>query len=679
MKRIITLLVWILIILTPWNRTLGQGGNLLDGQFEWVKGYYGERVGNQISNMIKGTVSDSEGNLYILGQIQRRSQWEGEDLQPNGMQNAYSILIAKIAPDGEMLWKKVISSNNNTYARAYDIRKVGDTAFACLVDMSFPTEDHYTYYLDTLLTRRGTYPVNGFTLMDPTITALITFDFKGNVEEQHFFWMTYTDTVGNDIVKWHDNYSDPWYYNNYFFNPSFDIDPDGNIYISRELQDDYGSLFSVTDGQIKGVKFWADHRLVGSYQIDKPPYVWHQQLIKFAPHFDTVLAWRYIIQHSDSISYTTSASNVVTDVNQNVYFRCLHNTYLYEPLTMVIDSVRGLEFTVSEKSTGVSYLVQYDSNLNANWLITLGDSVINPSGVCSNNFFGDLAFDNDSNLLFISANTARSTYLDTMVSNFYSYPTYMGETLHLKNSAFFMAFRLNGANPPTLHSYGSFPSPFQSTTVPEGSKGNFVVRNNRVFMQCGFWGTALFPSQTIRYDSKYTFGHCLAIFDYKGNFIDGIDYDCQGFETDMGSIELVDSTLYLCGVTSSDATFGDIPFVRWGENVYVAKYVDTSLMTPHITIHIPDIDADAHLGVYPNPFQQRVTIQVDASELQTTNDIASAWLTDMMGHREKVQLIDMGGNQYTLNLTNRSQGIYLLTLVTSGGTKHTVRLVKQGQ
>ncbi len=55
----------------------------------------------------------------------------------------------------------------------------------------------------------------------------------------------------------------------------------------------------------------------------------------------------------------------------------------------------------------------------------------------------------------------------------------------------------------------------------------------------------------------------------------------------------------------------------------------------------------------------------------------TAWLTDLTGRREEVRLTPDAPGQYTLDLTSRPQATYLLTLTTSDGRQHTVRLLKQ--
>ena len=102
-------------------------------RFEWAKGY---TVSNEYLTIVGG-VTDSLGNLYILGNCDATSVWERtEDIIPSihkSTKNLYNdILIAKISPEGEMVWKKVIFGKTSYFP--YGIKKLGDTAFACLTN-----------------------------------------------------------------------------------------------------------------------------------------------------------------------------------------------------------------------------------------------------------------------------------------------------------------------------------------------------------------------------------------------------------------------------------------------------------------------------------------------------------------------------------------------------------------
>ena len=120
---------------------------------------------------------------------------------------------------------------------------------------------------------------------------------------------------------------------------------------------------------------------------------------------------------------------------------------------------------------------------------------------------------------------------------------------------------------------------------------------------------------------------------------------------------------------------------------YISKYVDTSFMTPYVhtgpqdtgDVRIKVVEDGNAFVAYPNPFRQKVTIEIENSKLKIENGVAKAWLTDMQGRREEVRLTPAGNGKYTLDLTSRPQATYLLTLTTATGKTHTLRLLKQSE
>ena len=171
----------------------------------------------------------------------------------------------------------------------------------------------------------------------------------------------------------------------------------------------------------------------------------------------------------------------------------------------------------------------------------------------------------------------------------------------------------------------------------------------------------------------------LAILDYKGKVIDEIYYKTfSSTQNKTGPISLQDSILYLANNLVSDATFGDIHVPAQGYNACIAKYVDTAFMTPYVytgdTGNVRIVVAEGGTWTsYPNPFRQRVNIEVENGGLK----VERAWLTDIQGRREEVRLQAAGPGRYVLDLTGRPQATYLLTLVTADGQERTIRLLKQ--
>ncbi len=96
---------------------------------------------------------------------------------------------------------------------------------------------------------------------------------------------------------------------------------------------------------------------------------------------------------------------------------------------------------------------------------------------------------------------------------------------------------------------------------------------------------------------------------------------------------------------------------------------DTSLMA--IFQQAVSIDV-AHLvdcKVYPNPTDGKVIVV-------TSDHLVAAYLTDMLGRREDLKFTAAGNGDYFLDVTSCSPAVYLLTIITADGGRHTVRLLK---
>lgn len=140
-------------------------------------------------------------------------------------------------------------------------------------------------------------------------------------------------------------------------------------------------------------------------------------------------------------------------------------------------------------------------------------------------------------------------------------------------------------------------------------------------------------------------------------------------------------------------TFGDIHLHVNNSHAYLARYTDTAFMTPYVykdttgngggnggnggdtnDVRIVMAEDGNVFVAYPNPFRQRVNIEYSGQQ-----PITAAYLTDIMGRTEQVELSATAPGRYTLDLTARPQAAYLLTLVTQDGHRHTVRLLKQSE
>ena len=637
--------------------------------FDWAEGYSSTGEGG----FIKGSVTDSAGNLYILGAFSGQASWGDTTLMPVSHDlGSIGTVIAKISPDGEMLWRNVFHTGNYANNIPYDIKPLGDTAFACLVNVELSTPyNSYCYYLDTMLHGWSDYPIanEDQSPLGALFTAYIVFDFSGNLLEQHFLQVTYIDTTGSDIFKY------------YLLNPSFDLDAEGNIYISRQAEDHIDDETSVEAGMLMGVRLWVDHRCVGTvYENTGYHPRWSPQLLKFTPHFDTLLAARYLFDRNDNYACEINSTYTKVDRNSKVYcLSTINNGGLVRaPIdTIVVDSIQGLEFSYTAAVSEKGVMVRFDSDLTPDWLVTLDDSIVNPSINNSRSFFHDVAFDYDSNLIFLSLTSLRGGTFDTL-NNFYSIPMVDGTPLPLRNSGAVLVFEKTGSRP-VLRSCAIVPSVAQSDCVGN-SIGNLACKGNRIFLQSHYYGDLRIPGNEFLGNSIYQVGLGVTVFDYQGHVVGGMPYRTSSQSSRPGPIALRDSILYLGMLLYSDnATFGDITLYGDANFSAVARYVDTAFMTTYVYVEPPIDTGNVSILVpeegngivaYPNPFHQRVNIKCNET-------ITAAYITDMMGRREQVRLTAEGDGRYSLDLTARPQAIYLLTVITANNKQHTVRLLNK--
>ena len=626
--------------------------------FDWAKGFNG---------LVVGSVADADGNLYILSRFGINSTWDGERILPMApygyKPDNINTLIAKISPSGEMLWKKVIHANNGSDVIPYDIKPMGDTAFACLVNVPLPTVGNYCYFLDTLLPTWSDYPIplTAETTTCATFTAYLVFDFAGQVLEQHFIQVSYIDTTGNDFVF---TYSQPNMPDKLFSypltNPSFDIDANGDIYICRQAEDHYGDMISVEEGSAIGLRFWVDRQCVGTVYVNDGHHPrWVPQLLKFSPHLASLLDSRYVFesnngtQYDGALTYLKLNSDGQPFVVGNLYMAGGHCD------TLTIDSVQNMVLLHSNVNPIWGYMVSFNDNLTPRYYVSLKDSIVsNIPLTMSRTLFHDIAFDSDSNRVFVSG--FAQNYNDTFK---YAY----GNTLLPldRGNAFVLSLDMNTGDYRSCAVVSSLTS---SNLGNLESRGNLLCRGNRILMQCQYYGGVQFPNRTI-HAPGYNPGWCLMMFDYSGRLIDGIDYNSFSSQNRTGPLVMADSVLYLMNQLRTDATFGDIFVPEQGEFACIARYVDTAFMTPYVytgDVRITEFSLlDSQFSIYPNPTTTDLTIN------HNLGSVIEMSVYSIAGTREAVSF-----DGTTIVTSHLKPGIYVLEIVTKNNKYHQ-KFIKQ--
>ena len=657
MKRILLFAVLMMAVALPY--AAGQGAASSTGHFEWAKGY-----NSNMDGYIKGTVTDSLGNLYILGQVHWASVWD-DTLSvgpPLSTQNTM-VLVAKISPEGEMVWKKMFGNDvSSTFAD--DIKPLGDTGFAVMFDDNLIIPGYGMRYWGDSMCNDVNHPLispcdtPGLRFGDSSPTIFMAFDFDGNVIEQHALEITFLDSDGNDFE--HRAYSNPdslpILYTTTMSFLTFDVDNNGNIYVCYRPGTFPDSAHYANYYKLAATRYWVDHRLVGESTLgnnnteESLPY---PQLVKFSSHFDTLLASRYIVQQSNVSNFLGAYSNLKFDKSTDYLYSI---SYILSILGddcnyFLIDSITNLYVYTHGSTWSKGFVTIFDSFLNPVHLIELKDSIIDSNGFYGNTFFKDIAFDYDSNIVAISCIPG--------INN--GYFLYNGQQLSLTDKEFVILLNKDDY---TLHSIMTVPSTGHAGLPKKDSFNTLILKNNRVFLQAMYNNRITLPSGQYSVNGTQNYGLSLVVWDYQGNLIDGQEYHTYSINHSRGPIALVDSTLYLVNHLASNATFGNIQYYVMSYAACVAKYVDPAFMDVYQPVGIAEVDAVNHT-IYPNPVENLLHVRLDG------DNILQATAISVLGTKER---LEAAGN--TVDVSRLQPGIYIMELTTVRGTNH-FKFIKQ--
>ena len=685
------------------------------GHFEWVRTYTGIEIRPGYGhNEIVGSAVDSLGNLYIAGHFTYEGILDAnantylfpDTLFPNFHQY---VVIAKFSPSGEMLWHKLIIDqppSQGRYCWVRDMKMVGDSSIMVAVDFTTPYQDiprTAVYYLDTLIQDQN-YFHSTDSIWPKNNNAFITFDFDGNVTEQHFVSIGMLDAFGNPM-----GYPGFTYiYGQAAFAPKFAVDHKGNIYVLHGMSSDQQSGHSVFNGNVSGQVIYVDGVRHQTNPVGPTP-VWSEyQIMKFSPHFDSLLGCTYIIDTSTSTDYfglieSIKYTSFNMDGQDNLYITTnFKQTYAARDTSFSVPIFNSDTLSINFPGSNVPGsshgdatkcgILKFNASLQPLRFEQLS-STPNEEERMSPIFDIRWSYtDESTNSLFLLVRTQLQYCFDSPAPPTKKiYVLYRNDSCEMQNNLFWLRLDMDSWD---LLSYGRV----RSTVATYGGFYNtLIAKDNRVYAQFKFWNDFEFQDTAIYAPGGSTgYGLGMMMWDYDGNEIGYADYHSGSPENRPGQVHLVDSALYLTGQLFTGATFGDIS-ARCLDNdmAYIAKYVDTSFMHPYgyrfdndttgdDTTHVdppsPPDTGDVRVLLpengspfvsYPNPFRQRVNIEYSGTE-----QIVSAYLTDLSGRREEVRLQPQGNGRYTLDLTSRPQATYLLTLITQGGQQHVVRLMK---
>lgn len=562
------------------------------GHFDWVKTYYGPQYNQDDVNRPISSVVDSDGNTYVLGQFTPGASIDNVELLPIAGENRICTLIAKFSASGNLVWHKALYSRKSI-AQPYDIRNNGDSAITIMASFAMPYHGRFSdssnvYFLDTMLIDADNNLMNTDSISDVHTTAFITLDLDGNLLERHFLQMAYVDSSGATLRlgRTTGDPSDNRIITSILSNELFNIDSHGNIYVCRRAVDIYSwydrndgeAVVSVQNGGISQLRIIVDGQKSLYYTPSYRSLHINQQILKFSPHFDTLIDAIYVFDSLNNIPegrYTyISVTSFDKDDDDNFYLLLGGYDYLD---SMRISRSNSLYCHSNSMVAFDACMIGYHSDLTVTRKVQLSSTpdLTNYKGY----FFHGARYDNETNSIYLLGSVQKSPL---GVDNPDCYILYNADTLDLQRNLFWLRLDpLSGG----LLSYGKARTNFMTRDHDHDvgfPQSNIVVSNNRVFSQVCYQGDILFQDTSINIG---TAGHGIGVmwWDTEGHEAGFIDYNAVSIKNRTGCLHIVDSILYLTGIVASDADFGTHHISSTGhDQAYIVCYTDTAFMTPYV-------------------------------------------------------------------------------------------------
>lgn len=632
--------------------------------FDWVKSYSGQdRSSGGYNNIPTGIVNDSEGNIYYLGDF---GMGAGIDtthflpIAPSGPGiNTSGTVIAKFSPAGEMLWHKTVYSNNGQNTISCQIQMLGDTAIACLMQLKQPNGyGLYTYFLDTLLRDYDGYFVDNDSVMRGTLGALLTFNLDGELIERHMMQTAYFDTTGNLLKPYGEIQTMPLGAHH------FCIDNEGNIILLRTAQDYAPGYGSLTDGAVTGLRFIIDGHKYFDFYPQGRPQGWEHQILKFSPHFDSMIFAKYFIQPEPEQTARTLHrvvfSSLKNDINGNLYI----SGTIFDAETDVLLSEDSSHAIRCQGMDHHGFLVKYRRDGSVAFVKQLAYSD-NP----------DLPYDAFRG---IDVDLADSCVVVPFTAGEGNAEILIDDTpLQFTAAVGFLRFDVNNGN---YLSHGIVTASGLCDLPSDEVMPQVAVHNRRIALQPNYRGELLAGDSVLSQSAANYggWGNGILIWNYDGGVLNYADYHTFSPENRMGSLVFHDSSLYAMGMLNAGATFGTNNVSYSGNSIaYLARYVDTAFLTPYRSdndtndndtndISIVSIDDDSYILIYPNPVQTELHI----SNIQ--EPVTSAFITSVNGYRKQVPVKDNA-----IDFRTFAPGVYFLEIVTMDNKVYSAKIIKR--
>ena len=646
-KKVLSFALFALMAIAPWNTVVGQANTTPGGGFEWAKTIDGyDQSSSNVGNKIAGSMTDGDGNLYICAQYGWGASLCGVNLPDRGENG--NMVVAKISPEGEMVWHKEIYGYRTTGGAAAGLLPMGDTAMMVCYRL---IEPGYQEWVDVFGTRYG-WQNNDFDSLFAGKDSLqfyhlyllcfSTFTLDGEITATHYLTRACLDTNGNPFTgadRLHPEDSLKILVDEDFAPNALTMDGEGNIIMTRMASesvtvwvpcDTCGGNYTVPtqlatwNGGVGGVRYYVDGRRIYDFEVPFRAENWNVQMLKLTPNLDSVLFCQYLAY--DTVGYGET-SNVLADFKMcseqslacdrhgNIYLcgtvesplvgemlgdtvvwdstdQSYHTVEIYDTAyyrDILLDSLRpDLRIHTEHGQMFTAYLLKYTPGGTLLWVRqpqVREEWAAYPYTLESrSSTYYSLLMHDSDSSLYILGDFCPGVGLDT--THYQSINFGLGDSSwHRHKGAGFVHLRATDGG---YLGSGCAPAPDGAATA-----GTLAVQENHVVMQ------VTYSRQLVGIDTVYQHhwpgdlngGATLAIvhFDNEGHLQNVIDLGNDDNKSRTGQCLLRDSVLYLTGALASNAYLGDITLYAGNNKSYIIKYVDTAFMTPYVYV-APPID-----------------------------------------------------------------------------------------
>ena len=638
---------------------------------QWAKSYTGsEGSSTSFFNTVYNTVCDSQGNTYFVGTFGEGATFDGIPLLDAQLyNNAQSLVVAKLDPNGNMLWRKAIKNwSNYDVWPANNLKIVGDTSIVFLVKgmkTAGYTSSYYLYYLDTLVIGSQPFPEYPFH-GGYSGSMLITLDLDGNLINNHFLEIVRLDSNNQEVNR--NSLID--------IQGTFDIDKDGYIYIYTRTLKPLSST-AIVDS----LKIIADtKREFGPFNI---PLVQNLTLFKFSPNCQDLVWQRSLSQDTisyggDIVGFMPYARGIDIDSFGNIYITGYLKVYRDLYSEGFGDSTRYTDVIVNPnnpnhkiriapKDSHTGFIVKYNSDGEVMWTNQMYGKdceVLTQAPFCD---ISNVVASEENNAVYFLGYGA---FLDPV----YGGNLYFEDSIPLRkyhdsttNQLFFAKLDKETGR---YISHGIAPSAYATgcnynlyVTNP-----SFTVKNNQVFAQTTFTG------HLKGNDTNY-YGNGLAFIRWKDN---GYIIDTKNFPTNpnwvrAGAKNTVvndNGDMILTGMFNNSIDFGNIQLTSGSNSTaYIAKFNDPSFIIPFeggdtLNDQEPITSLDYVVGLTENQIIISPNPTKDFVNIISTNERINSYTLYNMGGQTMIKSEKVKVKSEKVNLSTLPKGVYVIKVIT---------------